>query len=159
MFNFASYPYNSSVWGPLGYIFDDFEQENEDTKQYLHNNYFGPMRETRKDIQIVSNTAIVPEFRTTMMSKWANFWQVTAHAAQWRYDTLNELLEKSYGTIDMKKSIEIISFLSPIITPGYWTNTIDDTGDFTSSLMTYFKSYNNSFLWLYYYSRPDVCDY
>lgn len=82
----AGEPYDPSqdVWGPTGFLFSDFEAENDITRATLHNNFYPPLRETWDDVQIVSNNAIVPEFRTSMMSIAANFWETTAHAAQWR---------------------------------------------------------------------------
>ena len=53
---------------------------------------------------------------------------MTAHGAQWRYDSLNSRLNAAYGTLTLDMCVEIISFLSPNGDyPTYWTNTIDDS--------------------------------
>mmetsp|Transcript_1046 Transcript_1046/g.1706 ORF Transcript_1046/g.1706 Transcript_1046/m.1706 type:complete len:656 (-) Transcript_1046:223-2190(-) len=129
LYDFAGVSYDASdeTWGATGYLFEDFEEENEITKQKLHNNFFPPQRESFPDMCVISNNALVPEFRTSMMSRAGNFWEVTAHAAQWRYDTLNDQLTGLYGKVTIKDAIEVAEFLSPEKTPGYWTNTIDDT--------------------------------
>lgn len=44
--------------------------------------------------------------------------------SQWRYDTLNRLLVGNYGNIDFATAREIITFLAPNRTPGYWTDTL-----------------------------------
>lgn len=123
----VKYDGSDAVWGETGYVFKDFDTENEVTVNYLHNNYFPPQREQYDDLMIISNNAIVPEFRTSMMSYAGNFWEVTAHAAQWRYDELNSQLAAKYGQLTLEDCIEIVCFLSPENTPGYWTNTIDDS--------------------------------
>ena len=86
LYDLAGVPFDDSddVWGKTGYVFSTFDEENEITKTALHNNFFPPMRENLPDVQLVSNNAIVPEFRTSMMSYAGNFWEITAHAAQWR---------------------------------------------------------------------------
>lgn len=129
LYDLAGVPFNDSddVWGKTGYVFSTFDEENEITKTALHNNFFPPMRENLPDVQLVSNNAIVPEFRTSMMSYAGNFWEITAHAAQWRYDDINARIMESYGSIDAAKAMEIASFLSPRVTPGYWTNTINES--------------------------------
>ena len=43
-----------------------------------------------------------------------------------RYDSVNSQIAEVYGKIDMKEALRITSFLSPNITPGYWTNTITE---------------------------------
>ena len=49
-----------------------------------------------------------------------------AHAAQWRYDQINEQLTALHGNINMETAKEVMNFLSPLRTPGYWTNTINE---------------------------------
>lgn len=127
LFALAGVEYDESVWGEVGYVFPDYETENEVTKKSLHNNFYPPQRETYKDLMLISNNAIVPEFRTSMMSYADNFWESTAHGAQWRYDEINYELTKAYGSIDMEAAIRITSYLSPLKTPGYWTNTINES--------------------------------
>ena len=45
--------------------------------------------------------------------------------AQWRYDTINRMLVENYGNIDHNVARDIITFLSPDRTPGYWTDTLN----------------------------------
>lgn len=126
LYELAGMPYDASLWGATGQLFESFEDENDDTKCCLHNNFFPPQRETFPDIVIISNNAIVPEYRISMMSYAANFWEVTAHAAQWRYDQINDQLTALHGKINMETAKEVMNFLSPARTPGYWTNTINE---------------------------------
>lgn len=74
----APYSDSADVWGSEGFCFDTFDQENEITVDYLHNNFFPPQREEMSDVIIIANNAIIPEFRTSMMSYGGNFWEVCA---------------------------------------------------------------------------------
>jgi hypothetical protein len=93
----------------------------------LMNNYFPPSRcqSENKDFVLVANTALVPEMRLTMMGPMSDLIAKTSDCTQWRFDSLNAQLLARYGQIDAEAAKDIISFLAPDRTPGYWNDTIN----------------------------------
>ena len=89
----------------------------------LGNRYFSPQREALADLVLCSNIALMPDFRVSMMSDVANKLAGAADCAQWRYDQLNNMLQASYGAMDLAEATRIITFLSPDRHPGYWNIT------------------------------------
>eukprot|EP00164_Ancoracysta_twista_P005192 GFYU01007096.1.p1 GENE.GFYU01007096.1~~GFYU01007096.1.p1 ORF type:complete len:618 (+),score=223.48 GFYU01007096.1:227-2080(+) len=106
-------------WTPRGYLCDTFEEDEVLGPKY-QNNYFAPQREDLDDLVLVSNFAVSPEVRLTEMGYWPNLMMATGEAIQWRYDELNNRLQDAFGTFDMEKTKEVLSYLSPDVTPGYW---------------------------------------
>ena len=75
--------------------------------------FFPPQRETQNDLILVSNQYFNPFLRLYSMNLLINM--VTKKmwtTFQWRYDYLNQLLQKSYGKIDFAKAWKIINFIT-----------------------------------------------
>jgi hypothetical protein len=127
LYSLANIPYDDSndLWGPTGHLYAEFEDEVNITGCCLHSNYFTPQREEYDNVILISNIPVTPEFRTASMSYAGNAWQKEQHSAQYRYDSINGLISQSYGKIDFDICLNIVEFLSPVNTPGYWTNTIN----------------------------------
>eukprot|EP00051_Salpingoeca_urceolata_P028520 m.487268 g.487268 ORF g.487268 m.487268 type:complete len:615 (-) comp24923_c0_seq1:23-1867(-) len=128
LFQHVDIPYNASAASSTdGLLFESWKQELLQQK-HLENNYFPPQRtgsSGRNDFMIVSNLAIVPEMRLTMMGTAADLFAKTQESAQYRYDTLNRVVHSAYGTLDVATALDAITFLSPDRTPGYWNHTLD----------------------------------
>lgn len=122
LFAFADVPYAPDNWNETGRIFSNWTAEHFDDTSKLLDNYFPPQRETFDDVVLTSNLAVVPEIRLAQMSYFANFVTHSAKGTQWRYDSLNNLLVENHGKIDLEKAKDIITFLSPAKSPGYWTD-------------------------------------
>jgi hypothetical protein len=121
------YNYNVSAGtSPTGELFSSWQKEDNATK-HLTASYFTPLRAdpSKPHMIVTSNVAVVPEMRISQMAPWAELIQGTAHAVQWRYDTLNSLVNQHYGSIDFDTAKFIITFLSPDRTPGYWARRLD----------------------------------
>mmetsp|Transcript_9738 Transcript_9738/g.36240 ORF Transcript_9738/g.36240 Transcript_9738/m.36240 type:complete len:609 (-) Transcript_9738:45-1871(-) len=117
---------NSTAWEPTGYVFSTWQDEKQGEKK-LMNNYFSPMRtdslgESSKDMILVSNHAFIPQARISQMTPTANFLSKSQEMTQWRYDALWDMLRIAKGSVDMEKAWEILTFLSPDRTPGYWSD-------------------------------------
>ncbi|CAM9951940.1 unnamed protein product [Ectocarpus fasciculatus] len=126
LYEVAGIQYDQSRWGSSGYLFDTFQDDLKDTGCCLHSNFFLPQREEFTDTILISNVAMTPEFRTAMMSYATDALEKVAHSATFRYDSLNDVVSQSWGSIDIDKAIYMMEFLSPERTPGYWDNTIND---------------------------------
>jgi hypothetical protein len=118
-------PFNASAFADTtGRVFPTFEAETR-TLKHIYNNYFPPQRETRSDIVLCSNNAVVPAFRVTSMADAPNLIvSLDPTAPQWRYDRLNELVLAAVdatgpGITDIGKAWDIITFMSPARTPGF----------------------------------------
>lgn len=123
----AGMAYNASAFVPGGHLFANFTDEKAVQGQLL-DNYFPPPRAvpgSKPDFVMVSNLALVPDVRLTMMSDWSDLLQgVGGSAIQWRYDTLHALVTAAHGTIDLAVAKELITFLAPDRTPGFWTDRL-----------------------------------
>ncbi|MBN2018171.1 MAG: hypothetical protein JW794_08620 [Candidatus Cloacimonetes bacterium] len=76
--------------------------------------YFAPQREDKPDLVLVSNMYINPSMRLCSMAPWTNMISADhMDDSQWRYDALNRILLREYGTIDFQKAKDIINFLAP----------------------------------------------
>jgi hypothetical protein len=126
LFALAKYPFNASNidGGPGHYVFPTWEANNL-AAPVLTANWFDPQRETMADVVVVSNSAIVPHMRIAEMGAFSDFIERTAHAIQWRYDALVDMLaSRDKANFDLDAAQHAISFLSPERTPGYWPPTI-----------------------------------
>ncbi len=128
LFEHAHVPYNASNWGPTGFVFDDWVVEKDKTL-LIGADFFPTQRETFPDVVIVSNTALVPEMRMNQMSILPYLLLQGSTGLHWRYDSLNQMITDSYGHIDFEKAREIITFLAPNRSPGYWKNPPLDPKD------------------------------
>ena len=139
----APMPSTSDPWGPVGQTFKSWEEEDERLKvwraaagarergprsrphaaQVYQDNWFTPQRESRPDVVVVSNNAIVPQARIAQMGALADLFAKSAHAPQWRYDRLVQQLTavaEQGGGMTLADAIDVITFLSPEKTPGYF---------------------------------------
>lgn len=126
LFSLALQPYNASAFGPAGsYVFGTWEDDKKQTRSLL-NDYFPPSRvRPTDDFVVVSNIAIVPEMRLSQMAPASDLLTLTEESAQWRYDRLADELAAVRGeTLGPDDAKEVITFLSPDRTPGYWNNTL-----------------------------------
>eukprot|EP00753_Platysulcus_tardus_P022754 PLAT9969.1.p1 GENE.PLAT9969.1~~PLAT9969.1.p1 ORF type:complete len:602 (+),score=319.75 PLAT9969.1:26-1831(+) len=118
-------PYNASAWGERGFIVPHWQNETT-IMGSVRNYFFPPQRETMKDVVLCSNMAIIPQARVTQMTDFCG-WLAGhfGHCMQWRYDTINALLQQLHGSLDVDKAKWVITFLSPDRTPGYWSNYLN----------------------------------
>ncbi|MHC4860180.1 MAG: C45 family peptidase [Planctomycetota bacterium] len=83
--------------------------------------YFPPQRESRPDVVLVSNHALIPEMRLCGMSRLTSTVLGEYHDdIQWRYDELNHriLSALDQGPIDRETAKELIDFLAKV--DGYY---------------------------------------
>lgn len=123
LFKLAKEPFNASAFGVDGAVFASYQEEHVQTKQ-LSNNWFPPIRTnlptSLPDYLIVSNNALVPEMRITMMAPFADYFAKLSEAPVWRYDALDTLIRARHGSIALPDVFDIMTFLAPDRTPGYW---------------------------------------
>ncbi len=123
LFARAHVPFNASAFGPSGLVFDTFEDDLT-AGLTIANNWFPPLRTgPGDDFVLVSNLALVPEMRLTMMAPFSDQFAKSGDAAQWRYDMLTNQLRARHGQIALDDVFDIIFFLAPDRTPGYWNHT------------------------------------
>lgn len=53
-------------------------------------------------------------------------------ATQYRFDTLSHLVAEAHGQIDVDKSKNLILFLAPDRTPGFWNDYLDPKNPMTA---------------------------
>lgn len=103
-------PYDANAWGVTGMVFSSFDSVDEAFGPY----FFNPVRLTRKDLHITTNAAISPRMRLLEMYSWGAYvTQPYWTDFQWRYDTLNNMLQKDYGKLTWSKAWRAINFISP----------------------------------------------
>ena len=121
----AGLRYNSSAFAPNAHLFANFTDERA-VQNNLLDNYFPPPRTapgSNPDFVVVSNLALIPDVRITMMNDGSDLLQALGGSAiQWRYDMLHSLVQAAVGTIDLEKAKELILFLAPDRSPGFWTD-------------------------------------
>lgn len=117
--------YNSNVWTlhKVEYPPDAFTVRGYIDRYYTETDcpsafYFAPQREKREDVLLATNQFIIPEMRLPAMYKWTTLIAGgidTLKDAQWRYDTLNDLIlgQLEKGPIDYNNAKDLIDFLSP----------------------------------------------
>lgn len=129
LFKYAGQVYNETNFGIEGFVFPNYTTENHVCKNLL-NSYFPPIRTSvvndppSKNFIIVSNFAVIPEMRLTMMGPFSELLARSGDALMWRYDMLNYLIRAAYGTIDLETAIHIAAFTAPNRTPGYWDHEL-----------------------------------
>ena len=101
--------FSVEMFAPEGFINKTFKDTN-----CPEGYYFAPQREEKPDLVIATNMFIEPSMRLCGMDPWTNM-VAGAHMneVQWRYDTLNQMLLDSYGSITEKMARETIDFLAP----------------------------------------------
>ncbi|HLP45363.1 MAG TPA: hypothetical protein VK469_05430 [Candidatus Kapabacteria bacterium] len=91
--------------------------------------YFAPLRSCNPNEILVTNFFISPELRYTSMHYWVALLLGATNMIddlQWRYDTLNSLideaLKKGSGSVDKETARNLIDFLNPLTGqfPGYY---------------------------------------
>lgn len=121
LFALDHYPYNASGFLPTGSIFANWTEETK-AQVVLQDKYFPPPRPV-DDIVVVSNFAMVPEARITMMNWNSDFLQALGGGdLQWRFDTLTSLVRQAHGKINLELAKYLILFLAPDRTPGFWND-------------------------------------
>lgn len=120
--------YNSDLWTfhKVEYPADAFAERGYIDRYYTETKcpsafYFAPQRETREDVVLATNQFIIPEMRLPAMYKWTTLIAGgvdTLKDAQWRYDTINDLIlgqlpDNDSGSIDYETAKNLIDFLSP----------------------------------------------
>lgn len=108
LFRKMGYTYDPAQFGERGYL-------NPDWKSGPNQSYFfAPQRESRPDLVVVTNHAIVPEMRLCGMKEWTNIVGSAKMAdILWRYDELNNQCLAAHGSIDESKARELVNYLSP----------------------------------------------
>jgi len=123
LFELAGVPYAASDFSnATGQVFPSWETEDADWFK-IGSRYFSPVRMPYDDVALVTNFALTPQLRVAQMTFWASLFP--GDSMQWRYDTINRMLVENYGNIDHNVARDIITFLSPDRTPGYWTDTLN----------------------------------
>lgn len=122
LFALASRPYNASAFGPAGALLFPTWQDDRNATRSLLNDYFPPPRTAPADrFVVVSNLAVVPEMRLSQMAPASDLLEVSAESVQWRYDRLAADVAARRGqALDFSDAHDLITFLSPSRTPGYW---------------------------------------
>ncbi len=130
------FPFNATAFtDPTGYIFSTFQEENAAIKT-TGDDYFLPQRETDPDVVLVSNNAIIPEFRVTTMAPGPQFLiRHDATSPTWRYDRLNAILAANHGRIDWETAWRAITFLAPNQAPGFYPDPTPPSTDPMSALV------------------------
>lgn len=116
--------YDRNVWTlyKVDYPPDAFAERGYIDRYYTETNcpsafYFAPQRETRKDMTLVSNHAVIPEMRLPGMHKWTTIIVGgLLDDSQWRYDALNDMILGQLadrGPIDYDAAKSMIDYLSP----------------------------------------------
>jgi hypothetical protein len=117
--------YNCDLWTlyKTEYPPNAFEERGYIDRYYTETNcpsayYFAPQREKREDVVLATNQFIIPEMRLPAMYEWTTMLAGgvdTLKDAQWRYDTLNDLIlgQLEKGPIDYDTAKKLIDFLSP----------------------------------------------
>lgn len=133
----ANMTYNASAFAPGGHLFRNFTDEHAVQKR-LRDNYFPPPRTapaSDPNFVVVSNFALVPDIRITMMNDASDIMQALGGTAiQWRYDMLHGLVQDAAGSIDLESAKDIITFLAPDRTPGFWTNRLNPDDPMTAQI-------------------------
>jgi len=123
LYQFNNETYNTSAWGPRGYVFPSYQAE-QDAYTKIQQKWFSPERVLRNDLVIGTNFAVVPSLRIAAMGFWTSLDGMGA--PQFRYDglldTILQTIEQNNGiSYDMMEYV--ITYLDRI--PGYYGATVD----------------------------------
>lgn len=123
LYQLVGEPYNASAFAPNASMFATFQQERA-VQGRLQNKYFNPPRYL-PDAVVVSNFALVPDARITQMNVESDLLQALGGSdLQYRFDVLTKEVANAHGQIDLDKAKDLILFLAPDRTPGYWNDTL-----------------------------------
>jgi len=128
LFAYAGVPYNASDFGVTGSVFVDWNDEANKTES-LGSDWFPAQREIYDNVVLVSNTALVPDARISMMATIPFVMMQGTSALHWRYDSMVNAIHNAYGSIDNDLVKHMITFLAPNRSPGYWQNPLLDPTD------------------------------
>jgi len=123
-------PYHEDGFGPDGYL-----EESWKSKDVPDMYYFAPARSDPDQFVMVSNHYLHPEMRLYGMKPWTNrIAKDHIHEVQWRYDELNHRIRDALNTtnnnISYAQAKELIDFLAPEHTEGYYTkNPVSRNGN------------------------------
>jgi len=111
----------SERWIPGGFLFRSWDDER-DIVNKISNHYFPPWRTIGSDVVVATNSFLNPLLRLTQMHWVSTITQKSGLGCQWRYDTMVDLIKRSYGKLDYETCRNIITFLSPWKQPTYPQN-------------------------------------